>query len=201
MSSAAHLGRAKEQIACKVFTQCIKHTAAQSKLSVPLFFSFVIDSAWKKEPGHSKQRQSRGSPSYLTKYFHRNLLHLHGRRPRKQVHTVEMTVPNPPKKDILLPQSLCMRDATPVVNMSRTNIHYDCKKQRPRRRSKTTPLQILDHAPPCLPLWQSPMHCAVGYILTYALRTGITHIFAKLSAVEQCVRHSKELHRLYDRGT
>ena len=97
---------------------------------MPLFLiSFVIEAAWKKEPGHSKQRQSRGSPSYLTKYFHRNLVHLHGRRPRKQVHTVEMTVPNPPKKDILLPQSLCMRDATPVVNMSRTDIHYDCKKQ------------------------------------------------------------------------
>ena len=153
MSSAAHLGRAKEQIACKVFTQCIKHTAAQSKLSVPLFFSFVIDSAWKKEPGHSKQRQSRGSSSYLTRYFHRNLIHLHGRRSRKQVHTVEMTVPNPPKKDILLPQSLCMRDATPVVNMSRPNIHYDCKKQKPRRRIKTTPLQIFDHALPYLLLW------------------------------------------------
>lgn len=38
MSSAARFGRAKEQIACKVFIQCIKHTAAQSKLSVPLFF-------------------------------------------------------------------------------------------------------------------------------------------------------------------
>lgn len=38
MSSAARSGRAKEQIACKVFIQCIKHTAAQSKLSVPLFF-------------------------------------------------------------------------------------------------------------------------------------------------------------------
>ena len=36
MSSAVHLNRAKEQIACKVFIQCIKHTAAQSKLSVPL---------------------------------------------------------------------------------------------------------------------------------------------------------------------
>ena len=95
MSSAVHSDRAKEQIACKVFIQCIKHTAAQSKLSVPLFFSFVIDSAWKKEPGHSKQRQSRGSSSYLTRYFHRNLIHLHGRRSRKQVHTVEMTVPKP----------------------------------------------------------------------------------------------------------
>lgn len=36
MSSAVHSDRAKEQIACKVFIQCIKHTAAQSKLSVPL---------------------------------------------------------------------------------------------------------------------------------------------------------------------
>ena len=97
MSSAVHLDRAKEQIACKVFIQCIKHTAAQSKLSVPLFFIFVIESAWKKELGHSKQRQSRGSPSYLTRYFHKNLVQLHGRRPRKQVHTVEMTVPKPPK--------------------------------------------------------------------------------------------------------
>ena len=85
--------------------------------------------------------------------------------------------------------------------MSRTTIHYDYKKQKPRRQIKNTSLQILDHAPPCLLLWQSPMLCAVRYILTYALRTGITHIFAKLSAVEQCVRHSKELHRLYDRGT
>lgn len=38
MSSVVHSDRAKEQIACKVFIQCIKHTAAQSKLSVPLFF-------------------------------------------------------------------------------------------------------------------------------------------------------------------
>lgn len=98
MSSAVHSDRAKEQIACKVFIQCIKHTAAQSKLSVPLFFAFfVIESAWKKEPGHSKQRQSHGSPSYLTRYFYRNLVHLHGRRPRKRVHTVEMTGPKPPK--------------------------------------------------------------------------------------------------------
>ena len=78
MSSAVHSDRAKEQIASKGFIQCIKHTAAQSKLSVPLFFSFVIESAWKKDPGHSKQRQSRGSPSYLTKYFYRNLVQLHG---------------------------------------------------------------------------------------------------------------------------
>ena len=97
MSSAVHLDRAKDQIACKVFIQCIKHTAAQSKLSVPLFFIFVIVSVWKKEPGHSKQCQSRGAPSYLTRYFHRNLIQLHGRRPRKQVHTVEMTVPKPTK--------------------------------------------------------------------------------------------------------
>ena len=185
MSSAVHSDRAKEQIACKVFIQCIKHTAAQRVCSVPLFFAFfVVEAARKKGPGHSKQRQSRGSPSYLTRYFHRNLVHLHGRRPRRRVHTVEMTGPKPP-----------------VVNMSRTNIHYDCKKQRPRRRIKTTPLQILDHASPCLLLWQSPMHCAVRYIFTYALGTGVAHIFAKFSAVEQCVRHSEELHRLYDRGT
>ena len=94
-----------------------------------------------------------------------------------------------------------MRNAIPVVNMVRMTIHYDYKKQKPRRQIKTTPLQILDHAPPCLLLWQSPMHCAVRYILTYVLGTGIAHIFAKLTAVEQCVRHSKELHRLYDRGT
>ena len=98
MSSAVHSGRAKEQIASKGFIQCIKHTAAQSKLSVPLFFAFfVIEAARKKGPGHSKQCQSRGTPSYLTRYFHRNLIQLHGRRPRKQVHTVEMTVPKPPK--------------------------------------------------------------------------------------------------------
>ena len=53
-------------------------TAAQRVCSVPLFFIFVIDSAWKKGPGHSKQRQSRGNPSYLPRYFHRNLVQLHG---------------------------------------------------------------------------------------------------------------------------
>ena len=45
--------------------------------------------------------------------------------------------------------------------MSRATIHYDCKKQKPRWQIKTTSLQILDHAPPCLLLWQSPMLCAV----------------------------------------
>ena len=103
----------------------------------------------------------------------------HGRNDRPQA-----------SRDIQRPQGLCMRNTPPVVNMSRTTIHYDCKKQRPLRRIKTTPLQILDHALPCLLLWQSPMHCAVRYILTYVLGTGIAHIFAKLSAVEQCVRHS-----------
>ena len=113
MSSAVHSDRAKEQIACKTFIQCIKHTAAQSKLSVPLFFAFfVIDSAWKKEPGHSRQRQSRGSSSYLTRYFHRNLIHLHGRRSRKQVHTVEMTVPKPPK--IFNDHRACLRGRQPL---------------------------------------------------------------------------------------
>ncbi len=97
MSSAVHSDRTKEQIACKGFIRRIKHIAAQSKLSVPLFFIFVIESAWEKEPGHSKQCQSRGSPSYLIRYFHRNLVHLHGRRPRKRVHTVEMTGPKPPE--------------------------------------------------------------------------------------------------------
>ena len=53
-------------------------TAAQRVCSVPLFFIFVIDSAWKKGPGHSKQRQSRSNPSYLPRYFHRNLVQLHG---------------------------------------------------------------------------------------------------------------------------
>ena len=48
-----------------------------------------------------------------------------------------------------------MRNTTPVVNISRTNIHYDGKKQKPRRRIKTTPLQILDHALPCLLLCAS----------------------------------------------
>ena len=43
MSSAVHSDRAKEQIACKVFIQCIKHTAAQSKLSVPLFFYLPVN--------------------------------------------------------------------------------------------------------------------------------------------------------------
>ena len=62
-----------------------------------------------------------------------------------------------------------MRNTTPVVNISRTNIHYDGKKQKPCRRIKTTPLQILDHALPYLLLWQSPMHCAVRCIFTYAL--------------------------------
>lgn len=114
----------------------------------------------------------------------------HGRNDRPQA-----------SKDIQWPQGLCMRNTTPVVNISRTNIHYDGKKQKPRRRIKTTPLQILDHALPYLLLWQSPMHCAVRCIFTYALGTGVAHIFAKFSAVEQCVRHSKELHRLYDRGT
>ena len=52
MSSAVHSGRAKEQIASKGFIQCIKHTAAQSKLSVPLFFAFfVIEAARKKDRG------------------------------------------------------------------------------------------------------------------------------------------------------
>ena len=94
-----------------------------------------------------------------------------------------------------------MRNTTPVVNISRTNIHYDGKKQKSRRLIKTTPLQILDHALPYLLLWQSPMHCVICCIFTYALGTGVAHIFAKFSAVEQCVRHSKELHRLYNRGT
>ena len=97
MSSAAHSDRAKEQIACKVFIQCIKHTAAQSKLSVPLFFNLRNRSSMEKGTGHSKQCQSRGSSSYLTRYFYRNLVQFHGRRPRKQVHTVEMTGPKPPK--------------------------------------------------------------------------------------------------------
>ena len=48
-----------------------------------------------------------------------------------------------------------MRNTTPVVNISRTNIHYDGKKQKPRRRIKTTPLQILDHALPYLLLCAS----------------------------------------------
>ena len=48
-----------------------------------------------------------------------------------------------------------MRNTTPVVNISRTNIHYDGKKQKSRRRIKTTPLQILDHALPCLLLCAS----------------------------------------------
>ena len=68
MSSAVHSDRAKEQIACKVFIQCIKHTAAQSKLSVPLFFNLRNRSSMEKGTGHSKQ-----------------------------VHTAEMTVPKPPE--------------------------------------------------------------------------------------------------------
>ena len=95
---------------------------------------------------------------------------------------------------------LVYEEHTPVVNMVRMTIHYACKNRSHVGRSKSS-LQILDHALPYLLLWQAPMHCAVHYILTYVLRTGIAHIFAKRSAVEQCVRHSKELHRLYDRGT
>ena len=68
MSSAVHSGRAKEQIASKGFIQCIKHTAAQSKLSVPLFFNLRNRSSMEKGTGHSKQ-----------------------------VHTAEMTVPKPPE--------------------------------------------------------------------------------------------------------
>ena len=49
MSSAVHFDRAKEQIACKVFIQCIKHTAAQSKLSVPLFFNLLRNISMEKE--------------------------------------------------------------------------------------------------------------------------------------------------------
>ena len=85
---------------------------------------------------------------------------------------------------------LVYEEHPPVVNISRTNIHYDGKKQEPRRRIKTTPLQMLDHVLPYLLLWQSPMHCAIRCIFTYTLGTGAAHIFAKLSAVEQCVRHS-----------
>ena len=68
MSSAVNSDRAKEQIACKVFIQCIKHTAAQSKLSVPLFFNLRNRSSMEKGTSHSKQ-----------------------------VHTAEMTVPKPPE--------------------------------------------------------------------------------------------------------
>lgn len=95
MSSAVHSDRTKEQIACKGFIRRIKHIAAQSKLSVPLFFNLRNRSSMEKGTGHSKQRQSCGSSSYLTRYFHRDLIHLHGRRPRKRVHTAEMTVLKP----------------------------------------------------------------------------------------------------------
>ena len=80
---------------------------------------------------------------------------------------------------------LVYEEHTPVVNMVRMTIHYDCKKQKPRRQIKATPLQILDHALPYLLLWQSPMHCVICCIFTYALGTGVAHIFAKFSAVEQ----------------
>ena len=95
---------------------------------------------------------------------------------------------------------LVYEEHTPVVNMVRMTIHYACKNRSHVGRSKSS-LQILDHALPYLLLWQSPMHCVICCIFTYALGTGVAHIFAKFSAVEQCVRHSKELHRLYDRGT
>lgn len=95
---------------------------------------------------------------------------------------------------------LVYEEHTPVVNMVRMTIHYACKNRSHVGRSKSS-LQILDHEPPCLLLWQSPMHCVICCIFTYALGTGVAHIFAKFSTVEQCVRHSKELHRLYDRGT
>ena len=49
MSSAVHSDRAKEQIACKVFIQCIKHAVAQSKLSVPLFFNLLRNISMEKE--------------------------------------------------------------------------------------------------------------------------------------------------------
>ena len=49
MSSAGHLDRAKEQIACKVFIQCIKHTAAQRVCSVPLFFNLLRNISMEKE--------------------------------------------------------------------------------------------------------------------------------------------------------
>ena len=68
MSSAVHSDRTKEQIACKGFIRRIKHIAAQSKLSVPLFFNLRNRSSMEKGTGHSKQ-----------------------------VHTAEMTVPKPPK--------------------------------------------------------------------------------------------------------
>ena len=54
MSSAVHLDRAKDQIACKVFIQCIKHTAAQSKLSVPLFFYLRNSISMEKGTGAQK---------------------------------------------------------------------------------------------------------------------------------------------------
>ena len=73
------------------------YSGTESLLCAAVFLISFVISAWKKKPRHSKQRQSRGSPSYLPRYFHRNLVHLHGRRPRKRVHTVEMTVPKPPK--------------------------------------------------------------------------------------------------------
>ena len=60
-----------------------------------------------------------------------------------------------------------MRNTTPVVNMSKTNIHYDGKKQKPRRRIKTTPLQMLDRALPYLLLvlpMQQPVGCEGGVV-------------------------------------
>ena len=58
---------------------------------------------------------------------------------------------------------LVYEEHTPVVNMVRMTIHYACKNRSHVGRSKSS-LQILDHEPPCLLLWQSPMHCAVRYI-------------------------------------
>lgn len=54
------------------------YSGTEQTLCAAVFAFFVIEAVRKKGPGHSKQRQSRGSPSYLTRYFYRNLVQLHG---------------------------------------------------------------------------------------------------------------------------
>lgn len=63
--------------AISVSERLLEMAAFYTPLALTVTF-FVIEAVRKKGPGHSKQRQSRGSPSYLTRYFYRNLVQLHG---------------------------------------------------------------------------------------------------------------------------
>ena len=73
------------------------YSGIEQTLCAAVFFIFVIESAWKKDPGHSKQRQSRGNPSYLTRYFYRNLVQLHGAGQESRYTRLKTTVPKPPR--------------------------------------------------------------------------------------------------------